>query len=316
MTEAAAVAAYTGNGAYCFSNGLHMSLLAAGAEPLRLPEPGFLECLSGMAFGRLYNVQRPVFFPSAPGWSPEEHGLERAIDALGWRCEVWCDGCDADEALDRLRRGLAQGPVLLGPLDFGYLSHFRGSGAMAGFDHYVVGLGLTDDGLVLHDPAGIPYAVLPLADLLPAWRADRIGYKRAPYTLRTTFQRVAMPSRQAMIERAWPLVRDCIRDLADGPRHFGGHRALSRLAAAMRTAVPEPLEKHLLGFSLPTAARRSVDAARFLAEADRPDAARLMRDEAVLWGLACSLAARGDWPRAAEAVDRLAAIDREVASTL
>lgn len=42
------MAAYTGNGGYCFSNALHMSLLAAGADPSTLPEPWVVECLTTM----------------------------------------------------------------------------------------------------------------------------------------------------------------------------------------------------------------------------------------------------------------------------
>ena len=47
-------------------------------------------------------------------------------------------GGSDEEALTRLRAALAQGPAMLGPLDFGYLSYHRGSAGMAGFDHYLL----------------------------------------------------------------------------------------------------------------------------------------------------------------------------------
>jgi hypothetical protein len=43
------VAAYTGNGAYCFSNSLHMSLLAAGADPFDLARDVVPRVLDGDA---------------------------------------------------------------------------------------------------------------------------------------------------------------------------------------------------------------------------------------------------------------------------
>ena len=309
------VAAYTGNGAYCFSNALHMSLLAAGANPLTLPDTWFIECLTAMPFGRFFSPVGPSFGISAPGWSPEQHGLAHAVEALGWRCRTW-HGESADEALERLRDGLARGPALLGPVDFGYLSYHRGSAGMAGFDHYVVGLARTDEVLLLHDPAGCPYAVLPIADLLDAWRADRIGWKLGPYTLRSDFERQCWPTRLEMIARALPAVRANVHREVERPDRCHGHRALSQLAAVLRVGPPETLERQLIVFLLPTVARRSVDAARFLADAGIPAAARAMADQAVLWGQTGSAVARRDWTSAAGLVARLADAEHELAATL
>jgi hypothetical protein len=249
------VAAYTGNGAYCFSNVLHMSLLAAGADPLALPETWFVECLTAMPFGRVFSATGPSFGISAPGWSLERQALPLAIEALGWRCETRHSG-SVDEALARLCEGLARGPAMLGPLDFGYLSYHRGAEGMAGFDHYVVGLELLDEGLLLHDPAGRPYAVLPVADLLDAWRADSIGWKLGPYTIRSHVEQVSAPGRPEMIARALPAVRANVHRQADRPERVSGPEALRQLAAVLREGPPENLERTLIVFSLPTVARR------------------------------------------------------------
>jgi hypothetical protein len=309
------VAAYTGNGAYCFSNALHMSLLAAGADPLALPETWFVECLTAMPFGRVFDADGPRFWINASGWSPERRGLPLAVEALGWRCETWHGG-SAEEASARLREALARGPAMLGPLDFGYLSHHRGAAAMAGFDHYVTGLALTDEGLLLHDPAGAPYAVLPVPDLLDAWRADRIGWKLGPYTLRSHFERERSPTREEMIARALPAVRANVHREPARPGSASGHRALRALAGAVRGGPPEALERHLVVFLLPTAARRSVDAARFLAEAGLPAAAAAMGEEAELWGRSCSAASRRDWARAGDLLQQLADAEQELVAAL
>src|SRR5690349_11157064 len=92
------VAPYTGNGAYCFTNALHTGLLAAGADPLALPEPWFLECLTAMPFGRCFAPGSSTFGISATGWSLDGQALTLAIQALGWRSEL-SHGGSAEEAV-------------------------------------------------------------------------------------------------------------------------------------------------------------------------------------------------------------------------
>jgi hypothetical protein len=317
--------AFTGNAAYCFSNSLHMTLLGSGAAPGAVPESGFLECLTGMPFGKTYLPARRTFWPSAPAFSPERgDGLAVAIETLGWRCETWyaggtaadaAGGADA-EALARLRDGLRRGPALVGPVDFGYLSYSPHAAHLAGADHYVVALGLEADHLLLHDPAGAPYAVLPEADLLAAWRAERIGYKRGAYTLRTGFRQAERVPRQGMIERTLPLARRNAAADPGGPATYGGTAALARLAHDLRGEVAGALGAQLLGFSLPTAARRAVDAACFLAEGGRRDAAALLDRQARLWGRANAAATQRRWGDAAELVGQVADVEREVAEAL
>jgi hypothetical protein len=318
--------AFTGNAAYCFSNSLHMTLLGSGAAPGTVPEPGFLECLTGMPFGKTYLPARRTFWPSAPGFSPEQGGgLDAAIATLGWSCEAWfASGTGADaagedaapEALSRLREGLRRGPALLGPVDFGFLSYSPHAAHMAGADHYVVALALEGDHLLLHDPAGAPYAVLPVADFLEAWRAARVGYKRGAYTLRTDFRSVAPVPRRRMIERTLPLARRNAGADPGGPSTYGGGEALARLASDLRGDVSETMVAHLLGFSFPTAARRTVDAACFLAEGGRSGASALLDRQARLWGRVNATAAQPHWEDAAGLVGEIAALERELAASL
>jgi len=307
--------AFTGNGAYCYANGLHMTLLAAGADPTALPEPGFLECATGMPFGRgFYPADGPRFWPSAPGWNPEK-GLDLAINVLGWSCQARYDG-EFEEAFADLRDGLELGPALAGPVDFGYLSYSPASRQMAGADHYVLVLALERDHVLVHDPAGYPYAVLPLADFQQAWQAERIGYRQGPYTLRACFRHQRQVSRQEVIAQTLPLARALVCADPAGPTSFGGSQALRQLGAALRDGVSAGLEGHLLGFSLPTAARRTTDAARLVDVGGRPDLAAILDREAVLWGQALSLAARQQWSEVAQRVDRLAVLEDELSVAL
>jgi hypothetical protein len=309
------VVAYTGNGAYCFTNALHMALLASGADPLALPEPWFVESLTAMPWGRAFLPDGPHFWINAPGWSLERDALPQAVAALGWTCRT-AHSDAPDEAIERLRAALAHGPAVLGPVDFGYLTHHRGSAGMAGFDHYVTALELTDGELLLHDPAGAPYAVLPVADLLDAWRAERIGWKLGPFTIRSYFVQERSPTRAEMIARAMPAVRANARGGVPGSDRVVGPAAVRHLAAAVRDGPPEALERRLVVFLLPTVTRRSVDGARFLAEAGMPAAATAMGAAAALWGRSSSAVARREWARAADLLDRVADAEHALAAAL
>lgn len=104
--------AYTGNSHYCYSNSLHMCLQHAGMADL--PEPGLLECMTGMPFGALFlQFETPLFFPSHADLNPNS-GMSRALSILGWTCTQWEDD-NVESALEALEANLKKGPVL--PVD-------------------------------------------------------------------------------------------------------------------------------------------------------------------------------------------------------
>src|SRR5579863_2342068 len=282
---------YSGNGAYCYANSLYMSLLGAGADPKELPNTGFLECLTGGPFGKLYLrlEEGPlVFFSSAI--SDPDLGLKQAIELLGWECREWY-GEDSQEALSRLRESVQVAPVLIGPVDQGYLSYYPDYHHAPGYDHFVVARAVEDDHVLLHDPGGYPCAVLPVKDFLEAWRAESIGYGRGPYTMRSHFLQVRYPSRQEIIQQALPSLRRNVQADPGGPVAYGGVQALQLLANDLRgDTIPPVISDSLVQFVLPLAARRNLDAAAFLREASLPDASALMERQASLIGQAQYLA--------------------------
>jgi hypothetical protein len=109
---------YVGSGDYCFANSLHMSLLGSGAPTESLPSTGFLECLTTLLFGYTYLKEAELFFFSGPN---PDLGLTRALATLGWECQLERGGGEG-EALARLRAAVQHGPVLIGPLNMGYLT--------------------------------------------------------------------------------------------------------------------------------------------------------------------------------------------------
>ncbi|MFC7593054.1 hypothetical protein ACFQYP_62125 [Nonomuraea antimicrobica] len=150
--------AYIGSGPYCYANSLAMMLGPAA------PAPGVIETLTGSPFGmQLIGGAEPYFDPY--GWDPEL-GLDAAVELLGWGCER-THGGTPEEALERLRA--APGPALAGPVDMALLPYLSGVSG----DHYVVVLAVEDGTVVVHDPHGHPYATLPAAAFLAAWRGRR-----------------------------------------------------------------------------------------------------------------------------------------------
>ena len=84
---------------------------------------------------------------------------------MGWTCRLE-QGGDETGTCQRLRAAIQHSPVLIGPLDMGYLTY--NPYAFGGADHFLVVLTVEHDHVLVHDPKGFPYATLPLEDLLKA----------------------------------------------------------------------------------------------------------------------------------------------------
>jgi hypothetical protein len=292
------VTRYTGNGAYCYANSVYMALResAAAAE---LPEPGFIECLTTMPFGTLYlRVGRDllVYF-SSPVATPDQ-GITTALEALGWECRE-----------DRVAEAVGRGPVLAGPLDMGGLGYMPHHAQLSGSDHFVVVLGVEGDRVRMHDPEGYPYATLPAAEFLRAWKADRVRYAQVPYTMRAGFRQVRHPAREEMIARTVAVVRTGLAAEPGGPDQYGGPRAFRLLASDLRGAAAKRLAGHLTYFAFPLAARRSHDAAAFLREGGRAAAAGLFERKAHCFGEAQYAAVQERWEDTAGLLESIAELE-------
>lgn len=284
--------AYWGNSDYCYTHSLLMALQAAGAERTWLPEPGFLECLTTMPFGKLY-LELPtgpqVFF-SNPALNPDQ-GLSLALKALGWSCQQWpesqADTVDERQALSTLRAAVREEPALVGPLDLGWLTYHPQHSSLRGADHFALVLAVREKHVLLHDPQKHPYAWLPLADFLRAWRAKNVGYPHAPFTIRMHFRphEQPAPSRATLIARGLALIRAQLGRPLEGPVLYSGVAALKRLLAALEGERSAPsLVRQLVSFVLPLASRRLLDAALFLHEAGLVEAATCLQRQALLCG--------------------------------
>ncbi|MFE0172173.1 hypothetical protein ACFWZ2_07625 [Streptomyces sp. NPDC059002] len=250
---------YNGSGPYCYTHSLRM-MIGPDAPPAAV-----VETLTGAPFGvQLVGGTLPFFDPY--GWDPET-GLDEAVELLGLRCARSAGGTPA-EALGRLRAACAHGPVLAGPVDMGLLLYRPGTPVVDGGDHYVVVLAVEDDMVLLHDPEGHPYATLPTADFVAAWRAEAIAYSDMPFVMRTGFVRerevTGIQALRACPPRAvaWLTGRT---DLPVPPGSLGGAAAVEALADQVAEGLAPDVRTLLDAFVVRLGARRLNDAAHCLA---------------------------------------------------
>ncbi|WP_214325965.1 hypothetical protein [Nonomuraea sediminis] len=257
---------YVGSGPYCYANSLAM-VMGEGA-----PEVGVIEVLTGSPYGmHLIGGRVPMFDPF--GWDPEM-GVDAAVSLLGWGCERSDGGSDA-EAVDRLKA--ARGPVLAGPVEMGLLGHQPGANGAVGVDHYVVVLGVEGDLVLMHDPEGYPYATLPVAAFVEAWRGETVGYLERPFAMRQGFVR------QRQVRPA-----DALREsLVQGAAWLRGRHAeaaATRLAEMVEGGLDDDIRGLLQAFGIRVGARRLNDLAACLGMLGMEEASDIAATQARIVG--------------------------------
>jgi hypothetical protein len=290
---------YVGNGPYCYANSFAMMLGDTA------PSTAVIEVATGGPFGmQLVGGTMPFF--DAYGWNPER-GFDAALDAIGWTSTVTSGG-EPDAALARLADAVAGGPVWVGPLEMGHLHHQPEMTGPIGADHYVVVLDVSDERVLVHDPHGYPYAEVPMADFLAAWRAETVDYG-APYTMRTGFSRVADVTDEDAIRSVIPAAIGWLSMTgATGmpPGSLGNAAAAERLADLVAAGARDGLREHLVYFAIRVGARRLGDTAACLARIGRHEAADIAATQARLVGAMQHPLVTGDLDRAASPLRELA----------
>jgi hypothetical protein len=290
---------YVGNGPYCYGNSFAMILGAAG------PSTAVLETCTGGPFG-MQLIGGDMMFFDAYGWNPEL-GFGPALTALGWT-STETKGGESDEALARLGKAAAEGPVWVGPLEMGLLRHQPEMRGAIGADHYVVVLDVDDERVLIHDPQGYPYAEVPIEEFMTAWRAETIAYGE-PYTMRTDFVRVAdVPAVDAIRASIPNAIGWLSMSRGDGmpPGSLGNGEAAERVASMIDDGAGNGLREHLMYFAIRVGARRLNDAADCLLMAGLDRSAAIAAEQARLVGSMQRPTVTGDLPAAAAALRALA----------
>lgn len=290
---------YVGSGPYCYANAFAMMLGDAS------PSTAVIEVATGGPFG-MQVVGGTMPFFDAYGWNPEL-GFDAALSAIGWTSTVTAGG-EPQAALDRLVDATREGPVWAGPLEMGHLHHQPEMRGPIGADHFVVVLDVDAERALVHDPHGYPYAEVPVADFMAAWRAETVSYGE-PFTMRTGFTKVAdvadADAIRAVVPAAigWLSMRDAP---AMPPGSAGNAEAAELLAKLVEAGAGDGLREHLIYFAIRVGARRTGDAAACLDLAGYPRAAQVAAEQARLIGSMQRPMVAGDLAAVAAALRALA----------
>jgi hypothetical protein len=290
---------YIGSGPYCYSNSVAMLM---GPDT---PPPSAIEVLTGAPFG--FHVGGGLAWFDPLGWDPNV-GLDTAIDLLGWTCDRASGGSAAD-AVVRLRD--AEGPVLVGPVEFGLLLHHPGSGAVLESDHFMVVTAVTGGVVHFHDPHGFPFATLPVDEFAAAWESVSFEYPAEPFTMRAGFRRVREVAVADALRACLPVARRLLSPDGESPA-----AAVERFAGQVAAGLTPRQEGHLGHFAVRVGARRLADAAAWFGWLGLADAAAVAERQARLVGGLQYPQVRGDRERVIELLARLAPTYAELDAAL
>lgn len=185
---------YFGDVSLCYSYSLAMALDAYGYDF----KAEFLEAIMVMGNGASIikeDDQHPlVFFDNGM----PDLSISHSLKILGFDYEDFYlkDGAEVnlEEIKRKLETFLSNGPVVLGPLDMGHLTYNPNHTILYGVDHFVTVYGSDDQYLYLHDPAGFACMKIAFNDIIEAWKAEAIDYKRGAYSMWGNFKRLKTPS--------------------------------------------------------------------------------------------------------------------------
>ena len=299
---------YFGNGPYCYSNAVSMLLSSAGEEV----SPSLVEVLTGVGHGPVFYEERSQLFYFGDCHMPPDSGITAAMTELGFDfTETACDTPDSPP-LDRLASALKNGPAILGPLDMSLLKYNPSHKYLKGADHFVLAYGMDERHVYLHDPEGFPFVQLPIEDLVAAWRADSVDYKRGHYRCWHSPSRTRHPSTEDLTNVAMEQIKVAYSRMESVESvKTGDDATLLLLAALMSDPVSGSLKSHLLNFALKLAARRAGDYAEFFRES-RPVLSDLKYQQAVLLGRCQSNGANDDWSTVADDLRTLSELEERI----
>ena len=303
---------YFGNGPYCYSNAVSMLLSSIGEEV----SPSLVEALTGVGHGPVFYEEKSKLFYFGDCHMPPDSGITAALTELGFDFTEAASDLTGSPPLDRLVAVLKDGPAILGPLDMSRLKYNPIHEYLQGADHFVLAYDVDDQHVFLHDPEGFPFVRLLIKDLIAAWRADSVDYKRGHYRCWHSPSRTRHPSRDDLTSAAMEQMKVAYSRAEPPDSVETGDDAMLRLIAALTSSpVSRTLKSHLLDFALKLAARRAGDYAGFFRES-RPMLSNLKYQQAVLLGRCHSNGANDDWPAVIDDLRTLAELEECIRRTV
>lgn len=292
---------YFGDVSLCYSYSLAMALDAYGYDF----KAEFLEAIMVMGNGASIvkeDEQHPlVFFDNGM----PDLSISHSLKILGFDYEDFYlkDGAEVDleEIKRKLETFLSNGPVVLGPLDMGHLTYNPNHTILYGVDHFVTVYGIDDQYLYLHDPAGFACMKVTFKDILEAWKAEAIDYKRGAYSMWGNFKRLKTPSQTEIYQETAKIIKS---------RYLNGQNGVLKCyakAVAESGLNTEQKQLHQY-FSFKLAAVRSLYLSKFLKDHD-PEGARLKEELASLFGQAHLSCLKEDYQELSNFLYQIAEVD-------
>lgn len=311
--------AYIGNGAYCYSNSTSM-LVHTYSERIT---PEIIEVLSGVGLGALwFSEDQMIFFSNG---APHT-GVNKALDILGFSYTVQSHSSgDTLELSAILQQELEHHPIMLGPLDMGYLSYMPNHPYLHGCDHYVLALKQKDDYVCLHDPAGFPYTLLPMDALIKASNSSKLQYHLYPQDLTLHYWhspiRTKEPSREEIYHNAvqhFKLVYNHAQEQAKTNSWLTGANAIYELINYIRDqgdGIHLGLQGHLTHFAFQVGARRALNYSEFF-QRENISLSHIKQLQAELFGKCHALSITGQWQDLANQLQQLAELESQFEDAL
>ena len=292
---------YFGDVSLCYSYSLTMALDGYGYDF----KADFLEAIMVMGNGASIvkeDDQHPlVFFDNGM----PDLSISHSLKILGFDYEDFYlkDGSEVDleEIKRKLETFLSNGPVVLGPLDMGHLTYNPNHTILYGVDHFVTVYGIDDQYLYLHDPAGFACMKVTFNDIIEAWKAEAIDYKRGAYSMWGNFKKVKSPSQTEIYQETARIMRN---------RYLNGQSGVLKYyakAVAENGLNTEQKQLHQY-FSFKLAAVRNLYLSEFLKDHD-PEGARFKEELATLFGQAHLSCLKEDYQELSHLLYQIAEVD-------
>ena len=292
---------YFGDVSLCYSYSLAMALDAYGYDY----KAEFLEAIMAMGNGASIvkeDDQHPlVFFDNGM----PDLSISHSLKILGFDYEDFYLKGGAEVDLEEIKRKLEtflfNGPVVLGPLDMGHLTYNPNHTILYGVDHFVTVYDIDDQYLYLHDPAGFACMKVAFNDILEAWKAEAIDYKRGAYSMWGNFKRLKTPSQTEIYQETAKIMKN---------RYLNGQNDILECyakAVAENGLNTEQKQLHQY-FSFKLAAVRNLYLSKFLKDHD-PEGARLKEELATLFGQAHLSCLKEDYQELAHLLYQIAEVD-------
>lgn len=292
---------YFGDVSLCYSYSLAMALDAYGYDF----KAEFLEAIMVMGNGASIvkedEQHPPVFFDNGM----PDLSISHSLKILGFDYEDFYLKNGAEVDLEEIKRKLEtflfNGPVVLGPLDMGHLTYNPNHTILYGVDHFVTVYDIDDRYLYLHDPDGFACMKVAFNDILEAWKAEAIDYKRGAYSMWGNFKKVKSPSQTEIYQETARIMKN---------RYLNGQNGVLKCyakAVAENGLNTEQKQLHQY-FSFKLAAVRNLYLSKFLKDHD-PEGARLKEELATLFGQAHLSCLKEDYQELSRLLCQIAEVD-------